>query len=283
MAQISKVLKEKILHLLSETRGIDFENKVEALPEKNLPNFYSQVIYILTHKEFTEEEAKECFQNIKTHRKLMEEKLNRPVSFHVAMIDYFSYEKSLIQNPLVVDVYLFDLAEKFIFIDELTGLYNNRYLRDALWREVKRSRRYKSPFSVTYIQIDDYAGIVKKYGRENAEEALKAVAKVLKTDRRGEDVQIRSGDATFVVILVETTKENAVCFAKRIKKDVEKRPVVCPNNVSYDITLSIGISGFPDDTKDPVELLELAEKALDKAVESGGNKIVLAEVEKDEV
>ena len=106
--------------------------------------------------------------------------------------------------------------------DELTGLHNRKYLQERLDAEISRARRYKTPLSCLLFDIDFFKVVNDMYGYEWGDVLLKNFADKLKAMIRKEDVLTRYGDEEFIVILPNTSEDNAFLFAERFRRNIEK-------------------------------------------------------------
>ena len=162
--------------------------------------------------------------------------------------------------------------------DELTGLYNRKYLQDRIDAEFSRSRRYNQPMSCLLVDIDYFKVINDMYGYDWGDVLLKRIAEMLKNLIRKEDILVRYGDEEFIVILPNTPEENAFIFAERFRRDIERMEFIpAGEQERHAITISGGISAYPFVAKDEPNLNTLvryAEHALYNAKERGKNKIV---------
>ena len=167
---------------------------------------------------------------------------------------------------------------KSAICDELTGLYNRKYLHHRLDAEISRSKRYGTPVSCLLLDIDYFKIVNDMYGYDWGDILLKKIAQMLSALVRKEDVLTRYGDEEFIVILPETTEQLAMIFAERFRSDVEKMEFIPANEEErHPITISGGISSFPcaeDIEEDSNTLIRYAEHALYNAKQSGKNKIV---------
>jgi diguanylate cyclase (GGDEF)-like protein len=112
-----------------------------------------------------------------------------------------------------------------------------------------------------------------KYGHPVGDVAIKAVAKVLKDTARGSDFTARYGGEEFAVGMVDTDIRGAMQVAERIRKILEKTIVTRVHDGELRVTVSIGVSSFPSDTKNLTELVTLADDALYQAKRSGRNRV----------
>ncbi|MCK5342385.1 MAG: GGDEF domain-containing protein, partial [Candidatus Heimdallarchaeota archaeon] len=110
--------------------------------------------------------------------------------------------------------------KKINFIDAMTGIYNKKYLKTRLGEEFAKARRYGSPLSSIFIDLDDFKAINDTYGHIIGDKLLKEAASVLEDLCRSEDVLVRFGGEEFVVLMSDTTASEALIFAERIRKKV---------------------------------------------------------------
>lgn len=275
--KISKLLRQKIVDILNQEYNLGevFFDKIQELYEsisdaKDKENFFSALLYIISHLEFSEESAKEHWSNIIQRHKELSKKLGRNISVRTSVIDYFTYNNNILKNPVVIEIFLYDSSEMKVYVDEMTGVYNYRYFKEALWSETKRSERYNLVFSLALVDIDDLKGINAKYGEDKGNLVIKTVAKVIDLNKRAEDTICRYGGDEFIILLPETSKAGAIAFISRIKRKLEE----ALNEKELYATISVGISEFPTDSRDPAYLVELADKALYTAKLRGKNRIV---------
>ncbi|MEJ5229970.1 MAG: GGDEF domain-containing protein, partial [Pseudothermotoga sp.] len=149
--------------------------------------------------------------------------------------------------------------------DPLTGLHTRWYFITRLHEEFERSKRYQDHFSVIMADIDDFKKINDTYGHRIGDEVLKFIASVLRSSTRASDIVGRYGGEEFIVILPSTTKENAAKVAEKILYQI-----VETNPFEFRVTMSFGVSGYPqDDVAEPEDLIALADKATYVSKERG--------------
>ena len=167
---------------------------------------------------------------------------------------------------------------KTAICDELTGLYNRKYLHHRLDAEISRAKRYGTHLSCLLLDIDYFKIVNDMYGYDWGDILLRKIAQMLSALVRKEDVLTRYGDEEFIIILPETTEQQAMIFAERFRKDVERMEFIPANEEErHPITISGGIFSFPcmeavDENSNT--LIRYAEHALYNAKQSGKNKIV---------
>lgn len=162
-------------------------------------------------------------------------------------------------------------AKDMLFIDDLSGLFNYRYLDVALDRELKRAERYASHLSILFLDMDAFKQVNDTHGHLVGSRVLKEMGALLKKSVREVDVVIRYGGDEYTVILVETNCNTAEKVAERIRRIVESHAFLASDGYSIHLTCSIGYSCCPEDTMSKQELLEMADKAMYAGKSSGKN------------
>ena len=167
----------------------------------------------------------------------------------------------------------FSTARNLANIDELTGLFNYRYLESALDREIKRAERYRSSLSVVFLDLDQFKDINDKHGHLVGSKVLKEVGLLIKGLVREVDTVIRYGGDEYTIILVESTNLGAARVAERIRGAVERHRFLHEEGYDIRITASLGYACYPDDSKTYTELLEMADQAMYRGKFSGRNVV----------
>ncbi len=162
--------------------------------------------------------------------------------------------------------------------DELTGLHNRKYLQEQLEAEISRSRRYGNKLSCILFDLDFFKVVNDMYGYEWGDILLRKIAGMLAEAARKEDIVTRYGDEEFLIILPNTSEENAFIFGERFRKEVEKFEFIpAGEEERHQITISGGISTYPcleNVTEDANTVIRYAEHALYNAKKRGKNKVV---------
>ncbi|KAB0666780.1 diguanylate cyclase [Oryzomonas japonica] len=162
-------------------------------------------------------------------------------------------------------------AKDMLFIDDLSGLFNHRYLEVALNQELKRVERYSSHLAVLFLDIDSFKSVNDTYGHLVGSQVLREMGALAQKAVREVDVVIRYGGDEFTIILVETGCDIALMVAERIRKRIESHVFLAPEGYNIRLTCSIGYACCPDDTLSKYELLEMADKAMYSSKSSGKN------------
>lgn len=184
---------------------------------------------------------------------------------------------SLVGNnvSLILDkIRLFQETKRLSITDGLTGLYNRRYFYKFLDLEIARTKRYGNTFSIMLFDIDNFKHINDTYGHQAGDEVLLELANILKMISRGTDVVARYGGEEFIIILPNTTEQETITLANRVKTAVEKNIFMLNASEAVKITLSGGIASYPQNAHDAKSLLIAADTALYSAKAAGKNKIL---------
>lgn len=161
--------------------------------------------------------------------------------------------------------------------DELTGVHNYRYFAERLKEEQRRTRRYDQPLSLIMIDIDWFKSCNDTYGHQAGNLVLKGLAGVIRGIVRDTDVVSRYGGEEFIVILPQTTADDAHEIGERIRSEVERTEFSEEGLLpSLRVTVSIGISTYPDNGGTADNLVEMVDKALYRAKGSGKNVVCAA-------
>ncbi len=160
--------------------------------------------------------------------------------------------------------------------DDLTTLYNSRYLHLMLEREMERSKRYGLHFSIIFLDLDHFKLINDKHGHLVGSNVLKETAKVIEIELRKPDIPIRYGGDEFVILLPETDKKNAYKVTERIRESLNSHIFLRKEGFSIKLTASFGVSSFPEDTDNTLDLIRLSDQAMYRIKETTRNGIALA-------
>ncbi|MGQ0723399.1 MAG: diguanylate cyclase [Candidatus Eiseniibacteriota bacterium] len=166
----------------------------------------------------------------------------------------------------------FSRAEELSITDGLTGVYNYRYLRSALDKEVARARRFREKFSIIMLDVDHLKEYNDVHGHLRGSEVLRRLAGLVTAELRGADIVAKYGGDEFVIILPQTERPGARILAERIRRSVEAHEFPGEDK-GMKITSSMGIAQFPEDGEVSRDLLDAADTALYEAKRSGRNRV----------
>lgn len=167
----------------------------------------------------------------------------------------------------------FEYQYKLATIDGLTELYNHRYFQDTLRKQMDIARRYNQSFSLIIADIDFFKKFNDTYGHQAGDAVLRQVAQILKNNSRATDYVCRYGGEEMSIILPNTSAEEAMNHANRLCKAIAEKPFhLTPVDVAP-VTISLGVSTFPENAQTPQDLIEWADKGLYYAKEHGRNQV----------
>jgi diguanylate cyclase (GGDEF)-like protein len=160
--------------------------------------------------------------------------------------------------------------------DELTGVYNRRYLMERIVEESQRCNRYGSTYCLCMLDIDFFKRVNDTYGHLAGDEVLRRVALEASRALRGTDFFGRFGGEEFIIALINTSMDGALIIANRVRQKIE--------DLTFDeihqglqITVSIGVAAHVS-SEEPAQTLKRADDALYSAKDSGRNRCVVAEL-----
>jgi diguanylate cyclase (GGDEF)-like protein len=159
--------------------------------------------------------------------------------------------------------------------DALTGLFNRRYLDEALEREISRARRHAGTIGVVMVDVDHFKQINDSYGHETGDAVLQKLGGLIADTSRGEDIACRFGGEEFTLLLIDTDRAGAHSKAEVLRRMVEQELIVNTGEQTVDsITISLGVAAYPRDGETAQALLQSADQALYEAKHSGRNRVV---------
>ncbi len=146
--------------------------------------------------------------------------------------------------------------------DDCTSLYNARHMSFILETEIYRSQRYNYEFSLVFIDLDHFKQVNDTHGHLIGSRLLAEIGNSLKSHCRLIDFAFRYGGDEFVILLPQTSKENALNVARRLHKLIRGATWLSPDGLKVRVTPSIGVASYPVDSKTKEGLLHLADEAM---------------------
>jgi diguanylate cyclase (GGDEF)-like protein len=169
-------------------------------------------------------------------------------------------------------------ASKRAVTDELTGLYNRRYLDSALESYFQIARTGNKSMTLIMVDLDYFRDINNLYGHETGDKAIIEVANTFKKRLREQDSMARYGGDEFTVILRDTEQKEAWDLAEKIRIDMKELTLLKQLSGSINaLSLSMGMASFPKNADNLADLRKKADQALYKAKESGRDRVICAE------
>src|SRR6185369_4232944 len=161
--------------------------------------------------------------------------------------------------------------------DELTGLLTSKSFFSELRREAARAEQTSQPFCVLMMDLDHFKGVNDNYGHLVGNRTLQDVGVIIKAALRSGDVAARFGGEEFAAFLLNADYLQGIVAAERVRRGIEQAMFTAiaeganPEAPRFHLTVSIGVACFPDDARDPIRLMELADSALYRAKRNGRN------------
>jgi len=174
-------------------------------------------------------------------------------------------------------------AEDLAYLDDLTKLYNVRFLHQALDREITNSRQTGSPFSVLFIDLDHFKAVNDTHGHLVGSKLLVEMAGLLKSCVREIDVAARYGGDEYVIILLHTAAKGALKVAERIRWTIESHRFLARDGLSLPVTACIGVSSYPEHAQDKSHILEYADRAMYRGKQTTRNTVYVSSPASDPV
>ncbi len=166
---------------------------------------------------------------------------------------------------------------RLISHDDLTGLLSSRSFFSELRREAARSLAENRPFCVLMMDIDFFKLVNDTYGHLTGSRTLEEIGHCISNCVRSGDAAARFGGEEFAAFLLDAELPQALVAADRIRAAIEKADFSVlrrgKREESHNVTISIGVAAFPDDSTDPIELVEMADSALYRAKREGRNRV----------
>ena len=160
--------------------------------------------------------------------------------------------------------------------DPLTGLYNRRYMDEAIKQQISRVTRHLHPLGVIMLDIDHFKRINDTYGHALGDELLRQLGQFLKSHVRNEDIACRYGGEEFIVIMPDASLEATCERAEYFRQEAKKLRVQDNGQLLEGITLSLGVTVYPEHGRTKEAVMRAADAALYRAKQEGRDRVVVA-------
>jgi len=178
------------------------------------------------------------------------------------------------QAALAVErIMLYQKLQELVITDDLTSLFNSRYLHRSIETEVQRSDRYGTSVCLIFMDIDYFKNVNDNYGHLAGSKLLVEMGQLLINQVRSVDIVARYGGDEFVIVLPQTTPQDAVIVAERMRRAIEKNVFLKNDGYSFKMTASFGVASYPGTAKSKEELLRLADEAMYKVKHRSRNGV----------
>jgi two-component system cell cycle response regulator len=206
----------------------------------------------------------------------LEEKNRSLVSKEQELLNLNSSLERLVETRTAELRALNEKLNELAMTDPLTRVHNRRAFFTRFTDELERSKRYKHPFSVAMIDVDHFKSFNDMEGHLCGDEALKKIAQILTSKLRRTDFLCRYGGEEFLLMMPETKLSVGIDICERLRAAVEASVFQGQAENAY-LTVSVGVSGFPEHGEVQDKLIQTADQALYQAKEFGRNRVVAAE------
>lgn len=170
----------------------------------------------------------------------------------------------------------FAAVEDLAYLDDLTHLFNTRYLELVLERELTGAKQTNKPFSLLFLDLDYFKSVNDTHGHVVGSKLLVEVARLVKGCVRDNDVVVRYGGDEYVVLLRGTDSGGALKVGERIRRTIETHHFLAREGFGLTITTCIGVASFPEHAQDKETLLDFADRAMYRGKKGTRNVIYLA-------
>jgi two-component system cell cycle response regulator len=165
-------------------------------------------------------------------------------------------------------------CRELVLQDELTKVYNRRYLQMCLTKEISQAKRREGSFSIALVDLDYFKKVNDNHGHLAGDELLQCLVDKLNLNLRTADVICRYGGDEFVILMPETAPAKAYKILERLRKLIAAKPLeLSKSGLQIQLTLSVGVAGFPQDGTSAATLLQAADYALYQAKRAGRNQV----------
>lgn len=202
------------------------------------------------------------------------------ISFESDRINAYSSQLQQALSTLAVNAatafqktVLFAKTEKMAKTDGLTGLTNHRTFQDQLHTEIMRTARTNAPLSLLLFDIDHFKNFNDTYGHAVGDLVLKLIADKLRETVRAQDLPVRYGGEEFCVLAPDTTIEQAVQLADRVRVAIENLVINTDDGQKLHVTVSIGCAALPLHAATQQDLINASDTAMYHSKESGRNRV----------
>jgi diguanylate cyclase (GGDEF)-like protein len=153
-------------------------------------------------------------------------------------------------------------VQELTITDDLTKLYNSRFLHSRLDYEVERARRFGYELSMIFLDLDYFKEVNDVHGHLAGSKLLKEVARLLASMLRTVDMACRYGGDEFVILMPGTSKKNAAVVAEKLRQSIKDTFFLADEGINVRLTASFGVASLPEDAETKEELIQKADNAM---------------------
>jgi diguanylate cyclase (GGDEF)-like protein len=178
--------------------------------------------------------------------------------------------------PTLANLKLRETLKNQSIRDSLTGLFNRRYMQEALERELRRCDRKQQPLSIIMLDVDYFKRFNDTLGHDAGDAVLRELGRCLQNHVRGSDIACRYGGEEFTLILPEASLGVTQLRAEQIRAAAKQLQIECSGQSVGAITLSLGVASFPKHGLAGEDILKAADIALYRAKQEGRDRTIVA-------
>ena len=261
--------------LVGDRKGTLADHRLlEKLKKELGDKIYVELIYFLTHTIIkSRKQAKRIFNEITEHQIKLNKKLNRNTGIQVAILDYSMNINKTLKDPTIIEEAKITEMAHTAITDKMTQAYDKKFLFHDLQKEIEKTKRYGTKFSMLMIDIDNLKKINDKFGHIAGDEALKLLCEILMKNIRKSDTLYRFGGDEFLILIPVSTQLDAEKTSKKILEAINNTSL---KKYNINISISIGVASFnKNNIKNISGVIEIVDKALYNAKKTGKNKFSL--------
>jgi diguanylate cyclase (GGDEF)-like protein len=266
---LTEKFSDQLLPLLSaDTEDAHLLAKVDELAREFGNPVYKEMLLVMTGKHFGADLSKRYWEGAVRHcHKIFKPEFAKR-GFRPALMDYLRFFAGEFSDPRIIEgEYLYNITRSSV-TDGLTGLYNQTYFKKILEKTINNQRRSIDAFALVFLDLDHFKQYNDRCGHLEGDEALRVCAEIIVKNLRDGDVAVRYGGEEFALLLPNLERHSAFSVAERIRKGIESHNF--PKQELLDngnLTISGGISVFPDSGTTSNEIIQAADKELYRAKE----------------
>lgn len=244
-------------------------SRVDELAAEHGDSVYKEMLLMMTGKHFGAELSRRYWTAAVGHCREIFKAEFAGRGFRPALLDYLRHFAGELSDPRIIEgEYLYNITKSSV-TDGLTGLYNQTYFKKILEKTIANQRRSgDNSFALVFLDLDHFKQYNDRCGHLQGDEALRICAEIITNNLRDGDIAVRYGGEEFALLLPSLDRHTAFTVAERIRKGIENRYFSRQELLdSGNLTISGGISLFPDSGTTVEEIIQTADLELYKAKE----------------